>query len=164
VWVEPARSLPLRFGTYEQRYSLGLLYIVAGAVILVGSNTYAVPFLLVGTVAHVAGWYVMPGRGIRRIWMSGPSLLAVWLLLTGPQIHFVLVLPLLSWLVVRQRPLLSFVTLVIPVAVGIVLANVFTDNHDQPTALAISFVGLVAAAWLARALAALSRRRRPAGS
>jgi hypothetical protein len=156
-WIEPARAFPLRFGSYELRYSLGLLYIVAGGVILVGSNTYTVPFLLVGTVAHVAGWYILPGRGVRRIWMSGPSLLAVWLLLTGPQILFVLVLPLLSWLVVRQRPLLSFVTLVIPVGVGIELANVFTDNHEQPVALAIGFVALVAAAWLARALAVVRR-------
>jgi hypothetical protein len=85
--------------------------------------------------------------------MSGPSLLAVWLLLTGPQIEYVLALPLLSWLVVRQRPLLSFVTLLIPVGVGIALANVFDSNHGQPPALAIGFVGVVAAAWIARAIA-----------
>jgi hypothetical protein len=160
-WVEPSRAISLRFGSYELRYSLGLLYVVAGGVILVGSDTYTVPFLLVGTVAHVAGWYILPGRGVRRVWMSGPSLLAVWLLLTGPQIEFVLVLPLLSWLVVRQRPLLSFVTLVIPVGVGIVLTNVYTDNHDQPQALAMGFVALVASAWIARALAVARRHPVP---
>jgi hypothetical protein len=153
AWREPARALPLRWGTYNGRYLAGILYIVGGALILVASNTYTVPFLLVGTVAHVGGWYSLPGIGVRRIWMAWPSLISVWLLLTGPQILFVMALPLLAWLVVRQRPLLSYVVLMIPVGVGIVLANLFDTNQPVPLALAIECAAVVGSAWLARALA-----------
>jgi hypothetical protein len=160
AWREPARALPLRWGTYSGRYLAGLLYISAGLVILVGSNTYTVPFLLVGTVAHLGGWYLLPGVGVRRVWMAGPSLISVWLLLTGPQILFVLVIPLLAWLVVRQRPLLSYAVLVIPIGVGIVLANLFDTNHGEPVAFAIECAAVVGSAWLARALAVASVRLR----
>jgi hypothetical protein len=158
AWREPARALALRWGTYRGRYLAGLLYISGGLLILVGSNTYTVPFLLVGTVAHVGGWYILPGVGVRRIWMAWPSLISVWLLLTGPQILFAMALPLLAWLVVRQRPLLSYVTLVIPIGVGILLANLFNTNESEPVALAIECAAVVGSAWLARALAVVRAR------
>ena len=160
AWREPARALPLRWGTYGGRYLAGLLYISGGLLILVGSNTYTVPFLLVGTVAHVGGWYILPGIGVRRIWMAWPSLISVWLLLTGPQILFAMALPLLAWLVVRQRPLLSYVTLVIPIGVGILLANLFNTNKSEPVALAIECAAVIGSAWLARALAVVRARSR----
>jgi hypothetical protein len=153
AWREPARALPLRWGTYGGRYLAGILYISGGLLILVGSNTYTFQFLLVGTVAHVGGWYILPGIGVRRIWMAWPSLICVWLLLTGPQILFSMALPLLAWLVVRQRPLLSYVTLAIPIGVGIVLANLFDTNRGEPVALAIECAAVVGSAWLARVLA-----------
>jgi hypothetical protein len=158
-WREPASALPLRWGTYEGRYLAGLLYIMAGLVILVGSNTYTVPFLLVGTVAHVAGWFILPAAGARRLWVAWPSLICVWLMLTGPQILFAMALPLLGWLVVRQRPARSYVVLVLPAVTGVLLANTFHSNHDEPLAFAIETVVVVGSAWLARALATTKRVR-----
>ena len=157
-WREPTRRIPLRWGTYRGRYLAGLAYICGGMVLLAGSNTYAVTFLLIGTVAHVAGWFILPAVGARRVWVAWPSLICVWLLLTGPQILFAMVLPLLGWLVVRERPARSYVVLVIPVVTGILLANAFHTSQDEPVAFAIEVVSVFAAGWLARALAATKRR------
>lgn len=159
AWREPSRDIPLRWGTYTERYLAGLGFIAGGLIVLAGSNTYTVTFLLIGTVTHVAGWFVLPARAARRLWVAWPSLICVWLLLTGPKILFVMVLPLLAWLVVRQRPARSFVVLVIPVAVGIWIANTYSDSHSEPTAFAIQSVAVIASAWLARALATTKRPR-----
>ncbi len=156
-WTEPNRGIPLRWGTYEDRYLGGLLFIIAGLVILPATNTYTVIFLLVGTAAHTTGWFVLPSTGARRIWAFWPSLLATWFLLVGPQILAVMVLPLLGWLLVRQRPLRSYVVLVFPVAVGVALANTFHSNHDEPMAFGIESAVVVGCAWLARFLAGTRR-------
>jgi hypothetical protein len=150
---EPTRRIALRFGTYESRYLGGLLYIVAGTAILLSTNTYTIGFLLLGTVAHCFGWAILPATGSRRLWAFGPSLLAIWLMLTGPQILFVMTAVLLGWLLVRERPLRAYVVLLFPVASGVIMAYSFHSNHDEPLALAIESVVVVVSAWLARALA-----------
>jgi hypothetical protein len=161
VWREPTSGIPLRWGTYTGRYLAGLAYICGGLVLLAGSNTYTVTFLLLGTVSHVAGWFILPAVGARRVWVAWPSLVCVWLLLTGPQILFAMVLPLLGWLVVRQRPLRSYVVLVIPVVTGILLAGAFHTNQDEPLAFAIESVSVFGAAWIARTLATTKRQPPP---
>jgi hypothetical protein len=160
-FAEPTRRIPLRWGTYESRYIGGLLYIIAGLVILLSSNTYALGFLLLGTVAHCFGWAILPATGARRLWAFWPSLVACWLMLTGPQILFVMAAPLLGWLLVRRRPLRSFVVLVFPVAAGVIMAYSFHSNHDEPFALAVESAVVVASAWLARLLAATRRPQTP---
>jgi hypothetical protein len=154
---EPTRRLALRWGTYEGRYLAGLLYLIAGGVILLSTNTYTIGFLLVGTVAHTTGWLILPSTGARRLWVFGPSLVCIWLMLTGPQILFVLAVPLLGWLTVRERPLRSYLVVVLPVAAGIILAYTFHTNHDEPLALAIASIVMVGSAWLARYLATTRR-------
>jgi hypothetical protein len=158
-WREPTADIPLRWGRYDERYLAGLVYIMAGLVLLAGSNTYTGVFLLLGTIAHVGGWFVLPSSGPRRLWMAWPSLICVWLLLVGPQILVVMVLPLLSWLVVRKRPARSFPVLVLPIVSGILLANTFHSSQDEPTAFAIQALVVVGSAWLARALATTKRAR-----
>jgi hypothetical protein len=149
---EPTRRIPLRFGTYEGRYLGGLLYIVGGAAILLSTNTYTIGFLLLGTLAHCFGWAVLPASGSRRLWAFGPSLLAIWLMLTGPQILFVMAAVLLGWLLVRERPLRAYVVLIFPIASGVIMAYSFHSNHAEPLALAVESVVVVASAWLARLL------------
>jgi hypothetical protein len=171
AWREPTRDIPLRWGTYRERYLAGLGFIMGGLIVLAGSNTYTVTFLLVGTVTHVAGWFILPARAARRVWVAWPSLVCVWLLLTGPQILFAMALPLLGWLVVRQRPVRSFVVLIVPVAVGIWLAGVVNGpawvaagidgSHAEPYAFAIESAAVIASAWAARALATTRRKRTP---
>jgi hypothetical protein len=149
---EPTRRIPLRFGTYESRYIGGLLYIIAGTVVLLSTNTYTIGFLLLGTVAHCFGWAILPARGSRRLWAFGPSLLAIWLMLTGPQILFVMAAVLLGWLLVRQRPLRAYVVLLFPIASGVIMAYSFHSNHDEPLAFGIESAVVVGSAWLARLL------------
>ncbi|HMH58432.1 MAG TPA: hypothetical protein VK537_04560 [Galbitalea sp.] len=160
-FAEPTRRIPLRWGSYESRYIGGLLYIIAGLVVLLSSNTYALGFLLLGTVAHCVGWAMLPTTGARRLWAFWPSLLACWLMLTGPQILFVMAAPLLGWLLVRERPLRSYVVLVFPVAAGVIMAYSFHSNHDEPFALGVESAVVVASAWVARLLATTRRPQAP---
>ncbi|MEJ1229941.1 MAG: hypothetical protein WDM88_03775 [Galbitalea sp.] len=160
--IEPTRRLRLRWGSYGDRYVAGLLYIVAGLVILLSTNTYTIGFLLVGTVTHTVGWFVLPATGRRRLLAFWPSLLSAFFLLTGPQILFVMAAPLLGWLIVRERPVRSYLVLLFPIAVGIVLAYSFHTNHDEPLAFGIESATVVASAWLARFLAGTRRAPLPA--
>jgi hypothetical protein len=157
-FLEPTRRLPLRFGTYESRYLGGLLYLVAGALILLSTNTYTIGFLLLGTVAHCFGWAILPASGRRRLWAFWPSVLALFLMLTGPQILFVASALLLGWLLVRERPLRSYLVLLFPIATGVILAYSFHTNHDEPFALAVESVVVIASAWLARFFAPSAAR------
>jgi hypothetical protein len=157
---EPTRRLTLRWGTYAGRYLAGIMYIAAGMVILLSSNIYTIGFLLLGTVAHTAGWVILPATGARRLWAFWPSLIASFLLLTGPQILFVMAATLLGWLLVRERPLRSYIVLLFPIASGVVMAYSFHANIYEPLAFGIEVVVVVVSAWLARLLAASSRRVR----
>jgi hypothetical protein len=150
---EPTRRIRLRWGTYESRYLGGILYLAAGTAILLSTNTYTIGFLLLGTLAHCFGWAILPATGARRLWAFWPSLLAIWLMLTGPQILFVMTATLLCWLLVRERPLRCYVVLLFPIASGVIMAYSFHSNHDEPLALAIESVVVVASAWMARELA-----------
>jgi hypothetical protein len=150
--AEPTRRIALRWGTYESRYLGGLLYIIAGTVILISTNTYTIGFLLLGTIALCFGWAILPASGGRRLWAFWPSLLATWLMLTGPQILFVMAATLLGWLLVRERPLRSYVVLLFPIASGVIMAYSFHSNHAEPLAFGIESAVVVASAWLARLL------------
>ena len=161
VFTEPTRRLAFRWGTYDGRYLAGLLYISSGAILVLSTNTYAINFLLVGIVAHVAGWFILPATGARRLIAFGPSLIASLAMLTGPQILFVMAAILFGWLLVRERPLRSFVVLVFPVAAGVAMAYQFHSNHDQPLGLAIETAVTVGSAWLARYLASTTKSQNP---
>ncbi|HEV7951279.1 MAG TPA: hypothetical protein VGP24_16070 [Glaciihabitans sp.] len=151
----------LRWGHPESRYVAGIALLISGAVSLQSANTYALHFLLLGSVAHIMGWVVLPGPGVRRAWVAVPSLLACWALLTGPQSLPALVVPLVAWLVVRRHPLLSFVSVLPLLAVTLMLANQYRELSDLPLAYAVSAAVLVGSAWLGYALAQWRQRRAP---
>jgi hypothetical protein len=102
---------------------------------------------------QVAGWVILPARGSRRAWALWPSLLSTYLLLVGPQILWILAIPLLGWLLVRQRPLRCYVVMLFPVAAGVILSFQFTSIEGEPLALAIAALVTVGSSWLARLLA-----------
>ncbi len=158
AWREPTRSLPLTWGTYEDRYAWGLILIVAGAIGFQAASTWSNSFLLQGGIAYVVGWSIMPARGWRRI-LAVPVVGQLWLLLTGPWSVWMLVVPYLAWLLVRHRPLRSYVTAVIPVISAVLLAGVFREYSTMIPALAVTGVVLAASAWLARLLAMTKRPR-----
>ncbi|WP_341952799.1 hypothetical protein [Salinibacterium sp. TMP30] len=160
---EPTRRLPLKWGHYSDRYFIGLVLIIAGAIHLQGANNYTLIILLIGTTATAVGWSIMPARGWRRMIVILPTITQIWIMLTGPMSMWTLTIPLLCWLLVRHRPLVSYVVLALPIANGIILPRFFQEYSAMPQALAISTVVVVAAAWLARAIAhsAASRRQNP---
>ncbi|GHD79972.1 hypothetical protein CLV85_0772 [Salinibacterium amurskyense] len=157
---EPTRRLPLKWGHYADRYFAGLVLIIAGAVHLQGANNYTLIILLIGTTATVVGWSIMPAKGWRRMIVALPAVSQIWIMLTGPMSMWTLAIPLLCWLIVRHRPLISYLALTIPVANGIVLTRFYQEYSSMPQALAISAVALVAAAWVAQLIAQSAAMRR----
>ncbi|MEP6482012.1 MAG: hypothetical protein ABJA94_08410 [Rhodoglobus sp.] len=158
-WREPASLLPLHWGHYRDRYILGLVLIVGGAIQLQGSNTYTVPFLLIGTAAHATGWSIMPARGWRRLLAVIPATSQIWFVLTGPMSMWTLVVPYICWLVVRHRPAAAYVTVLLPLANGIIVSQYFTEYSAMPVVLSISMAVFVASAWLARSIAKFIAQR-----
>jgi hypothetical protein len=76
-----------------------------------------------------------------------------------------LTVPYLCWLLVRHRPLRSYVTVVFPIACGVIIPLYFQEYSGMAFALAISMAVFVASAWLARFIASLlpvSRNPSPA--
>lgn len=142
--------MPLRWGDAATRVWAGVWLIVGGGMAIAGSNTDALWVLAIGTIAHIAGWCVLPSDGWRRTLAVGPATLSMWLLLTGPRFIFVLVVPYLLWLLVRHRRGLSALT-AIPVAVVAVLVGnmLWREDSGMLLALAIVAVAIVAADRLA---------------
>ena len=155
-FVEPTRALPLRWGTYTDRYLGGLALIVAGAIGLQGGNPYFGLPMALGTLAHAVGWWILPSAGWRRIWAVVPSLAAIWILLAGPAMVGLLAIPFTAWLLVRHRPPVTLLLGLVVLSVGVALRSVFAEYVGMLPALAIMGVVLVACAWLAR-LASASR-------
>jgi hypothetical protein len=158
-WREPTASIPLRWGRYRPRYVAAVTLIVAGALVLQAGSAYADYLLLVGAFAHIAGWLILPARGARRAAIAVPSALLVGSLLLGSVAAVLLVGCLASWLYVRQRPALSYLATLLPVASGLILAPLFPQYGDGAIVVAVSLVVIVGATWLARSIA----RGRPAG-
>lgn len=144
----------MRWGRYEDRYLWGLILILSGAIGLQASNTHTNFLLLQGATVFVVGWSIMPSRGWRRIVVIAPATGQLWLLLTGPLSVWTLVVPYLAWLLVRHRPLRSYLTVVFPIANAVLLPNFFVEYSAMLPALAVSLAVLVGSAWLARLLAA----------
>ena len=163
-WREPTSLLPLHWGRYRDRYLLGLVLIVSGGVHLQGSNTYTLPFLLVATTATAVGWSILPSRGWRRLVVVLPATFQIWLLLPGPFWVFTLVVPYLAWMLVRHRPLRSYVTVLLPLANSFIVPVFFTEYSGMLAALGISMAVFVAAAWLARLIAASAPAPSPAAA
>lgn len=144
---------PLRWGFTRTRVIGGGILIVSGAVAIAGSNTYVLLLLLAGLLVHVAGWAVMPTDGWRRVVAVVLSTPAALLLLTGPRFIGVLVLPFIGWLLVRDRPLRSYPTLIFVLAGAVIVARLFPDYSGMLPALAVESAVIVASAWAARAVA-----------
>lgn len=153
AWREPTSLIPLKWGQYTDRYLWGLILIISGTLAMQAGNIYAVTFLGQGLVALTIGWSIMPARGWRRVLAAFLAPLFAIALLTGPQSVWTLAAPYLLWLCVRHRPLRSYITVLFPIASGIIVPQFFEEYDGMPLALAISMVVFVASAWLARLLA-----------
>ena len=152
-WREPTSLLPLHWGTYVERYVAAIILIVGGAIEVQGSNTWTPALVYIGIAAHVTGWAIIPARCWRRLVVIPPATLQICLLLIGPLAVWMLVIPFLCWLIVRHRPWRSYVTVLLPLASGVILPNFFVEYSGMLPALVISMSVFVGATWLARALA-----------
>ncbi len=151
-WIEPSERLPLRWGTYRGRLVTGLLLLVGSGVAIAGSNTYQLLLLLAGMAGHLAGWTILPAEGWRRLVVAGPSTLACLLLLAGPQFTGVAVVPYLAWLLVRQRPPLSWLTIVFPIAAATLIGSVVTQYEGMLATVGVLAAVLGTSAWAARGI------------
>ncbi|MBK4348332.1 hypothetical protein [Lacisediminihabitans changchengi] len=159
-WREPSSLLPLRWGGYRGRYLAAIALLVAGALLLQLGSVYTLSFLGGGIAAHIAGWILLPGRGNRRAIVAVPSALGAAALLIGPTGSVLAVIPLLAWLWTRERPPLTWAVAVLPVAAGLVLAQLFPQYGAGAIVAGVSLAIVAGSAWLARTVAVALRLRR----
>ena len=155
-WREPASLVPLRWGGYRTRLYGGLWLIASGGVAIAGSNTFVLLLLLAGTIAHVAGWCILPSAGWRRVTVVLPATIAVWALLPGPRFLVMLVIPYLAWLLVRHRPWFAYPTVAFVLAAALVVGQLSSGYADMLWGLGVVVAVMVGSAWLA---AVVSRGR-----
>ena len=152
-WQEPTSLLPLRWGTYRGRYSAGLLFIVGGLLHLQSSTTHLLWPLVVGSVAHTIGWWILPAAGWRRLVVPLACGVQVWLLLTGPQSMWTFVIPFSAWLLVRHRPAISYLALLIVAANWMLAIVLFREYAQMPATLILSAGARSGGSRMARFLA-----------
>ena len=150
--VAPTARLPLRWGGYRTRLAAGTLLIVGGGVAIAGSNDVTLLILLAGTIAHVAGWTIMPSDGWRRLTAVFPATLGCWLLLAGPSFIGVVILPYLGWLIVRHRPPATWLTGLFVLAAAVIVGRILPGYSGMALALAVMIVVMTVSALLARQL------------
>ena len=152
-WREPSSLLPLRWGRYQLRYLGAITLILGGALVLQAGSAYADYLIVIGFVFHIAGWAILPARGTHRAAVAAPSALLVGSLLLGSVAAVLLVVPLAFWLFVRQRPARSYLATLLPLASGLILAQLYPQYGNGAIVIAVSLLVIVASAWIARVLA-----------
>jgi hypothetical protein len=139
--------------------AIGLL--VAGGIAVQLTSAYTLPIAVLGFAASVAGWIVVPARGWRRCLAVLPGLLGVAALLSGTDGAPLVALTVWAWLLVRERPVLSWVVLLLPVGVGVGLASVVTQYGQGVVVAAACGAGAISSAILARMVSRFLDHRRP---
>jgi hypothetical protein len=157
---EPARDIPLRFGTYSGRYVAGLSLLISGLICLQGASATVPIAMAVGSLAHAVGWWVLPSRGRRRAWISIASLTISWILLIGPAGVGLLAGSFAGWLYLRQRPAIAYVLIVPVFAAGLAIRAIDSQYEAMIPALGAMAIVIVGCAWLARAVSAAATSKR----
>lgn len=149
-WREPASLLKLHWGAYRPRLVAGLVLLFIGTACVLITSAYSLPFLLAGSLLQPAGWAVLPSTIGRRVAVVVPVLGFTWLMLGGASFAWCFAVLLAAWLLVRLRPLLSYGSLVLPIATSIVLARTVSDYSVGWVSIVVSTLSVIAGAWLAR--------------
>jgi hypothetical protein len=150
---EPTTRLRLAWGDYQGRMVVGVGFLIGGAALVVQTTAYTVGLGLLGSGLHLAGWALQPARGRTRALVAVPSMLACWATMSGPKTMWLLAFCLAAWLAVRERPPRTYLTLVLPLGVGSVLAAAYSHAADKQPAFLLLLGALLAGAWLARWIA-----------
>lgn len=154
---EPTARLPLAWGDYEGRMVVGVALLIVGAALVAQTTVYTISLGLLGSGLHLAGWAVQPARVRTRALVALPSMLACWTTISGPKAMWLLALCLVAWLAVRERPVRSYVTVALPLGIGLILAATYSHVADKRPAFLFVLAGVAAGAWLAKRLALRSR-------
>lgn len=152
-WWEPTSLLPLRWGRYRQRYVAAVLLIMGGGIVLQTGSAYATELIVIGFSAHIAGWVILPARGAPRAAIALPSALIVGSLLLGSAAAVLLAAPLAFWLLLRRRPALGYLSVLLPIGSGLILGTLYPQYGHGGIVVGVSLVSLVGAAWIARWIA-----------
>ncbi len=151
----------LHWGAYRPRLAFGLAAIMLGTASIQLTSAYSLIFLLVGSLMQPAGWAILPAPIGRRVAVVVPSLGFTWLMLGGASFAWCFIVPLACWLLVRLRPAISYVVLVLPIVCGVILTGLILDYSGEWISFLVAGLVTVAAAWLARWIAVLWSRRVP---
>lgn len=143
-------TAPLRWGRVGDRVGMGAALTLAGAVAVAGATVY-VPWLAVlGTLAHLAGWAVLPTSGARRVVAAIVSTTAVWTVLVGPRACVALVLCSACWMLARRRSARAWLAILLPLAAGLEIALLLpADMRGMLPAIGIMTAAVVGSAWIA---------------
>ncbi|MGH1549361.1 hypothetical protein ACRAWB_09385 [Leifsonia poae] len=152
-WTEPASRLPLRWGSYRVRLATGLAMLVVGTACVLGTTTYSLTLLLIGSLMQPSAWAVMPSTIGRRVAVALPVLGFTWLMLGGPGFAWCYAVTLAAWLLVRLRPLPAFAVLALPIGWSLVIPLLVKDYQEGWITILTSTVVIVVAAWAARWIA-----------
>lgn len=159
--TEPTAPLTHRWGGFRARYLVGLALIGVGVAATNLTSTYSLWFLLLGPALHAAGWLVLPGALWRRLVVLLPCVLAGIVLVAGADFVGSYTVLLAGWLVVRFRPPLSYLTLVLPILASLGLKAELHEYGQNWVSLLVGALVTIAAAWLAGWLAV---RRAPSAA
>jgi hypothetical protein len=151
--IRPASAqtrLPrLRWGSFRARYVAGLAGILLGVAATNLTSTYSLWFLAIGPALQATGWLLLPGALWRRIVVLLPCLLAGLALLAGPSFAGSFAVLLGGWLLVRHRPLVSYLSVLLPIAASIAFKQSLHEYGQNWVILALGTAITVAGAWVA---------------
>ncbi len=153
TFTEPTAHLPLRYGTHRARYIAALALLFGGGILLQFTSAYTLLFAITGFAASAAGWIVIPGKGWRRQLALLTGLLGVAGLLNGAASGVLLALTLAGWLLVRQRPLLSYLVIALPAITALRLGDTFPQYGAGLIVVTALGSVMIGSAWIARAIA-----------
>lgn len=153
-------ALTLRWGCVADRVAMGATLTIAGAIAVAGSTAYVPWLAILGTLAHVGGWLVLPAPGGRRVAAAILSTAAVWMLLIGPRASAVVAVCFCCWLLVRRRSRLAWLTALLPLAAGVTMGILLpADMAGMLPAIADMAAAVCGAAWLAASIDGAGRSR-----
>ncbi|MGO4691419.1 hypothetical protein [Glaciibacter sp. 2TAF33] len=160
---EPVVRPPVRWRRFRLRRAVGLAGIALGVAATNLSSTYSLWFLAIGPAVHAIGWLLLPGAPWRRIVVLLPCLLAGLALLAGPEFAGSFAVLLAGWLLVRHRPLVSYLALAVPILASFAFKQALHEYAQNWVLYTVGTAVTVGSAWLAWWLAVrwASLRRTP---
>ncbi|TDW29611.1 hypothetical protein [Cryobacterium psychrophilum] len=148
IWTEPLPSPRDGWRRSPVRLSGGLLLVCLGVGATSLSSTYSLWFLAIGPLVQGIGWMLLPGPLWRRLVVLFPCLLAGVILLGGVDFVGAFTILLGGWLLVRRRPLATYVTILLPVMASVGVKTELSHYDQNLLALLLGTIATVAGAWL----------------